>query len=251
MNIRALIVFVVASSMLYASESSAQSASPSPASWEFEFVPYLWGSGIKGEVGIGNRTADVDASFSNVLSHLHLALMGLTEVRRDRLVALTDLVYTDLRGHDATPGPLFSSVTPEQKLFFLTSEGGVRLTDTEGGALDVVGGIRFWRLRSELQFGAGVLPGVDMQASRNWVDGIVGVRAKKAITSSWWASGYGDVGAGGSDLTYQLAGTGGWDIDTRYGLLFGYRYLHVDYNSDGVLFDSAIKGPWFGFNIKL
>jgi hypothetical protein len=25
----------------------------------------------------------------------------------------------------------------------------------------------------------------------------------------------------------------------------------VPYDGDGVLFDSAIKGPWFGFNIKL
>ena len=121
MNTRVFVFGVVASVMLCASEMSAQSVSPQPsADWQFEFVPYLWGSGMEGEVGIGNRTADVDASFRNILSHLHFAAMGLTEVRRDRMVALTDLIYTDLRGQHATPGPLFSSVNPEQKLFILT-----------------------------------------------------------------------------------------------------------------------------------
>lgn len=250
MNAR-IVVGVVASVMLWASATSAQSVSRQPtANWQFELVPYLWGSDMKGAVGIGNHTADVDASFSNILSHLHFAAMGLTEVRRGRFVALTDLVYTDLRGQHATPGPLFSSVSPEQKLFILTSEGGVRLVETEGASFDVLGGLRFWHSRSELQFGAGVLPGVDMQASRGWVDGIAGVRARMALSGSWWAGAYGDVGGGGSDRTYQLNGTVGWDIDTRYALVFGYRYLNVDYESDGVLFDSAIKGPLFGFTFK-
>lgn len=242
---------VVASVMLCASELSAQSAPPPQSpSWEFELVPYLWGSGIEGAVGIGTRTADVDASFSNILSHLHLAAMGLTEVRRGRMVILTDVVYTDVRGQRATPGPLFSSVNPQQKLFILTSEGGFRLWDTGSASVDVVGGIRFWRSELELRFGAGVLPGVDMQASRNWVDGIAGVRARMALSGRWWAGAYGDVGGGGSNPTYQLTGSGGWDIDPRYALLFAYRYLSVDYDSDGVLFDTAISGPLFGFAFK-
>ena len=251
MTIRVFVFGVVASVMLCASEISAQSVSPQPSEdWQFEFVPYLWGSGIDGKVGIGNRSADVDASFSNILSHLHFALMGLTEVRRGRLVALTDLVYTDVRGHDATPGPLFSSVDPDQKLFFLTSEGGLRLVNSEGGTVDVVGGLRFWRLRSELQFGAGVLPGVDMEASRNWVDGIAGLRARKDLSGNWWVSAYGDFGGGGSDRTYQLNGTVGLDFHTRYALVVGYRYLNVDYDNDGVLFDNELKGPLFGLTIK-
>ena len=251
MNTRVFVVGVVASVMLCAAETSAQPVSPQPsAPWQFEFVPYLWGSGMKGIVGIGSHSADIDASFSDILSHLHFAAMGLTEVRRGRLVALTDLVYTDLRGQDATPGPLFSSVNPKQKLFILTSEGGVRLVDADGTSLDVVGGLRFWHSKSELQFGSGALPGVNMEASRNWVDAIGGVRARMAVSGSWWAGAYGDVGGGGSDLTYQLTGTAGWDIDTRYALVIGYRYLDVDYANDAVLLDTAIKGPFFGFTFK-
>ena len=251
MTARVFVFGVVAGLMLCASEASAQPLSPQPSeNWQFEVAPYLWGSAIDGEVGIGNRTADVDASFRNILDHLHFAAMGLAEVRRERMVAVTDLIYTDLRGHRATPGPLFSGVSPEQKLFILTSEAGFRVLGTDGGSVDVVGGIRFWHLGSELQFRAGVLPNIDVQASRNWVDAIAGVRAKKALPRRLWVSAYGDAGGGGSDFTYQIVGTAGLDFHEHYAFIFGYRYLSVDFDNDGVLFDNALKGPLLGLTIK-
>jgi hypothetical protein len=205
---------------------------------------------LDGDVGIENRTADVDASFSNILSHLHFAAMGLVDARRNKFVVSTDLIYSDLRGQHATPGPLFSSVNPQMKLLILTPQGGYRILDAEGASIDAVGGIRFWRLKSELQFGAGVLPGIDVQDSRDWVDGIVGLRAKKTLPGHWWVSASGDLGGGGSKFTYQIITTAGLDIHQRYALDFAYRYLSVDYDKDNFLFDTAMKGPLLGFTIK-
>lgn len=231
--------------------AAAQTASQSStADWQFEAVPYLWGSGIDGEVGIGNRTANVDASFSNIVKHLHFAAMGVVEARRERLVALADALYIDLRGQRATPGPLFSSVRPEQRLFILTPEAGYRILDDGDTSIDALGGIRYWHLGSELDFRAGVLPSVEMQASRNWVDAVVGVRARTALPRRTWVSAYGDVGAGGSDLTYQLVGTVGGDIGDHYAVVFAYRFLNVDYDKDRVLLDTDLKGPLFGFTFK-
>lgn len=262
MSTRYLVLGLAAGLMLYTSPASAQSASaaaavpsttPPPSAteaWQVEVVPYLWGSGIEGPVGIGNRTADIDASFANILNHLHFAAMGLAEARRDKLVVLTDTIYSDLRGQRATPGPLFSRVDPQQRMFILTPEGGYRILDSGDASLDVVGGIRYWRLKSELQFQSGVLPGIGLEASRNWVDGIVGARARKTLPRKWWASAYGDLGAGGSDFTYQIVGNAGLDIRERYALVLGYRYLKVDYDKNEFLFDTAMKGPLFGFTIK-
>ena len=95
---------------LCAAQASAQSASSSStAGWQGQIVPYLWGSGINGQVGIDNRTADVDASFGNILSHLHFAAMGMADARLNKFVVLADAFYTDVRDENATPGPLFSS----------------------------------------------------------------------------------------------------------------------------------------------
>jgi hypothetical protein len=89
--------------MMYAPRISAQSTSPQSASesWQFQLTPYAWGSGMDGQLGIGDRAADVDASFSNILDHLHFAAMGLADARRGKRVALTDIIYTDLRGQQA------------------------------------------------------------------------------------------------------------------------------------------------------
>jgi hypothetical protein len=250
---RRFVGVVLASLTLFASHASAQTVTTTPSEdgWKLDVVPYLWGSSVVGPVGIGNRTADVDASFSNILDHLHFAAMGLADARRGRMLVVADTLYTDLRGHEATPGPLFSSVDPQQRMLLLTPEGGYRIVDTDDTWFDVLGGIRYWHLKSELQFQPGVLPGIDLQASRGWVDGIVGVRARHALTNSWWVSGYGDLGAGASKSTYQVLGSLGVDLHEHYALVFGYRYLKVDYDKNNFLFNPAMKGPLFGFTFKL
>jgi hypothetical protein len=231
-------------------QPSTQSASPASEPWQFRVVPYLWGTSIDGRVGVRDLTANVDASFGNVLDHLHFALMGFADANwNNKFVVLTDAIYTDLRGQNATPGPLFSSVTPNQKMFLLTPEGGYRVLNRTAGSVDVVGGIRYWHLNSELQFQPGLLAATDVQDSRGWVDGIFGLRGT-AYIGKWWITGYGDAGGGGSNFTYQILGLAGMDFHTRYALSFGYRYLNVDYNKDHFLFDTALKGPLVGFTFK-
>jgi hypothetical protein len=227
------------------------SSQPSSEGWEVQTTPYLWGMSIHGRIGVGDRTADVDASFGNILDHLHFAFMNLAEATWNKqFVVLTDLVYADLRGYRATPGPLFSGVNPNQKLLLLSPEGGYRILDKSEGSVDLIGGIRYWHLKTELQFQPGVLPGIDAEGTRGWVDGILGLRGKAYLPKRWWVSGYGDLGGGGSNFTYQIIGTAGVDIHKHYALVLGYRYLNVDYDKDRFLFDTAMKGPVFGFTFK-
>ena len=206
---------------------------------------------MDGGVGVGNRTVDVDASFSNMLDHLHFAFMNLADATwNNKVVLLTDLMYSDLRGHHATAGPLFSSVSPNQKLFLLIPEAGFRLLDTTQATLDILGGIRYWHLKTELEFQPGLLPAIDVEGKKSWVDGILGVRGKAYLPGKWWVTGYGDLGGGGSNLTYQIIGAAGVDIHKHYALVLGYRYLNVDYDKDRFLFDTTMKGPLVGFTFK-
>ena len=70
------------------------------------------------------------------------------------------------------------------------------------------------------------------------------------LSDKWWATGYGDLGGGGSNFTYQIVGNAGVDLHKHYALTLGYRYLNVDYNKDHFLFDMGLKGPVFGFAFK-
>jgi hypothetical protein len=237
--------------LLNAPETSAQSASQgSSEGWRFQAIPYFWGSDFKGRVGIGDRSADVDASFSDIFEELNFAVMGTFQAKRDRFVTLADVMYLNLSDEKATPGPLFSSVDAIQRTFIFGPQAGYRLVGSESAFMDVLGGIRFWHVNGELKFATGLLPGIDVEGDRNWVDGIFGLRGSYPLSSTWYISGYGDIGGGGSNLTYQILGTAGANIGERYAIVFGYRRLDVNYNKDRFLFDNAMGGPIVGFAIK-
>jgi hypothetical protein len=62
--------------------SAQSSASQAPTrEWQVALVPYLWAMAFDGQVGVLNRTADVDASFANILDHLHFAAMGMADAQ--------------------------------------------------------------------------------------------------------------------------------------------------------------------------
>jgi hypothetical protein len=165
--------------------------------------------------------------------------MGAFEARKNRFFFLTDMLYINLSDEFDTPGVLFDNVEIVAKLFILDPEVGYRLAEKNGSSIDVLGGIRYWHLRTELEFRPGVLAGVSAEGSRNWVDAVVGLRARGRLSDRWFVVGKFDLGGGGSDFTYQFVGAAGFDVRSKISLLFGYRYLSVDYEDeeDGFLFE--------------
>jgi hypothetical protein len=230
---------------------------PSPQSvaadeWQFQFSPYFWMASLHGAAGIGNRTTQVDESFSDVFHSLDFALMGLFEARKGKLVILTDLEYVAVSDDKATPGPLFSNVNAKFKTFIFDPEVGYRVFDNpaKGQFIDVLGGIRVWHVSTELDFGAGILPATQVQGSRNWADAIVGLRGKMALSEKLFVTGKFDLGGGGSKFTYQLFGGGGYNINPKVALILGYRVLDVNYNKNNFLYDMNQRGPIMGLGFK-
>ena len=218
--------------------------------WEFQFVPYLWFAGIKGQVGVGDRVADVDADFGDIFDQLNFGFMAAFEARKGRLGLFSDLLYLKVSAENATPGALFSSVKLTQKVFMFEEAVAYRLYEKGGSSVDAMAGIRFWHLNTRLLFTPGISPEVEADRSKNWVDGLAGLRGRAYVSKNVFVLGRGDVGGGGSDLTYQLIGGGGLSFKERFSFLLVYRYLHVNYDRDNFLFDVGIKGPAIGFGIK-
>jgi hypothetical protein len=225
---------------------------PDEDKWQLGFTPYLWIAGINGTAGIANRTVEVDSGITASNVHLNFGFMSTFEARKNKFVLLTDLQYSNLGTERPTPGPLFSSATAEFKTFILDPEVGYRIAGNpeRGNSIDILGGIRYWHLKSELHFTAGVLPSLDLNASRNWVDAVGGVRAKIHLSPKVFLTGKVDLGGGGSKFTYQLLGGGGYQINKNFALVGGYRALHVDYDKDNFLFDMTLAGPIMGVGIK-
>jgi hypothetical protein len=220
--------------------------------WQFQLTPYLWIAGISGRAGVGPGSVDVDTGITDSDVKLNFGFMGTFEARKNRLVLLTDLQYSNLGTDNDTPGPLFTRVEADFKTFILDPEVGYRVLDNpeKGAFLDVLGGIRYWHLRTDITFERGLLPNIFVTRSRSWVDGVAGLRGRAHVTPKLFLTGKADLGGGGSNFTYQLFGGGGYLVGKRYALIAAYRYLSVNYNKNDFLFDMALHGPVFGFGIK-
>ena len=175
--------------------------------WHFQFTPYLWSASISGQAGIGNLTIDTDSSVTDSDVEVNFGFMSTFEARKNRFVLQTDLQYSDLSAETTNPGPLFSSTRASFKTFILDPEVGYRIIDNDkGSSLDLLGGIRYWHLTGNLELRAGTVPEVQISRTRDWVDGVVGLRGKAALSKHWFVTGKADLGGGGSEFTYQLFG---------------------------------------------
>jgi hypothetical protein len=176
---------------------SAEVPAPDPAAadeWHFAVTPYIWGSAIDGNVSAKGNTADVSASFSDILATLNGGLMGMAEARNGRLILLFDGLGVWL-GDDvdakaktipvpgfplvnATIGPSHADVKiteaildlkvgwrvlslPAASLFGETPAS----EDTRSFDVDLFAGGRYWYVKTELDLkvpvtlGLGVPPG--------------------------------------------------------------------------------------------
>ncbi len=220
--------------------------------WHFQFTPYLWIVGVSGRAGISPFAVDINTGVTDSDIQLNFGFMGAFEARKNRFVILTDLQYSNLGADRPSPGPLFSGASADFKTLVFVPQVGYRIFDNpeKDSFFGVLGGIRYWHLKTDLTFNEGVLPGVTASRSRGWVDGIAGVRGKLHLTPRFFLTGQTDLGGGGANFTYQFFGGGGFLFGKRYALIAAYRHLDVNYNKDDFLFDMALHGPLFGLAIK-
>ena len=220
--------------------------------WQFQVTPYFWLAGLHGTGGVRDRTTEVDESFSDVFDALNFFIMGTFEARKGRFISLTDLEYVSVSDERATPGPLFSTVDAGFKTFIFDQEFGYRLLENseKGASLDVLGGARVWRVKTDFEFGAGILPATRVEASRSWVDAVGGLRGKMDLSEKLFLTGKFDLGGGGSEFTWQVFAGGGYNINPKIALIFGYRVLDVDYDKNNFIYDMNQRGPIFGVGFR-
>jgi len=240
------------------SVSKAANSDPTPPSsssdqWHFRFTPYLWVAGVNGQGGIGALNVNVNSGITDDNVHLNFGFMGTFEARRNKLSIVTDLQYSNLGTERPTPGILFSNASAAFKTFILDPEVGYRIAANpeKGRFMDVLGGVRYWHLNADLNFDAGLLSARSATGSKDWADGVIGLRGRAAISKRVFVLGKTDIGGGGSKLTYQLFGGVGIGVGKRTSLIGGYRDLHVNYDKNNFLFDMSLAGPIFGASFRL
>jgi hypothetical protein len=268
-----------------------------PSGWSFRFVPYGWLVGLTGNLTLKGRTASVNLPFDRIVDETLgkggtlIGFMGDFEVRYGAFALYGDLVWANLglsgnAVHVRGLTPRITGTLGTSHSFsndFAIVEGGAayevaRFTMPHGDspgipvAIDLVAGARYWYINASLSLNAAAsldLAGLDVISSNlaiaksgtvDWVDPIVGARARFMIAPGQEIFLRGDVGGFGvgSRFTWQAVGGYSFDFAEKNGItysgLIGYRALYVDYvqgtgrNRFGI--DTLTYGPVVGLGIR-
>jgi hypothetical protein len=218
---------------------SAAQASP----WRFTATPYAWMSGLDGQVGINNLLTNVDVGFSDLVKHLRFGAMAALDARKGPLVLDADVLYVSLGGDKAFAiRGASGEVTLDQREAIIQSAIGYTPIDTPIWTVDVLVGARYWHLNTDIGLSPANRESRARSGGVDWVDATGGARVRFNPAHDFHLVADGDVGGGGSRNTWRLTGTATFDLSRRYGLMAGYKYLSVDYDRRGFLFDTNTNG---------
>lgn len=275
---------------------SAEPPVTSSSGWTFQFTTYGWVPWLTGDATIAGREFGVDVGPSTIFKNLDYsqipAWMSYFEARNGRLSLFNDIVYSKLEGagnfvKPIRRGPISATVDGNVQADYeqATVEAGAAYEVWSSGsrgspgsaALDALAGVRYWHqdasvsadLAATLTISGPLgLAGLTVSGDRvfaksgsvDWVDPIVGARLRYQVAPSQELMLRGDIGGfgAGSDLSWQLIGTYGWQMCTVGGLVLdgyvGYRALSVDYEQgSGVKeyrYDVLQHGPVFGLTTR-
>ena len=217
--------------------------------WQFTVSPYIWGAGVRGDVGHRSTgTQFMKADFSDIAHTLDVAVMGLAEARKGPYSLLVDLMYIDTTTKNSLPNGATSRLKVDNQTFSGFFGGGYTLLESNGSRLDATGGIRVWYSNTTLKFQGGYADGISGSDSATWVDGVAGLRGHYALTLTIWLSSWGLAGGGQSRFDWDAAALVGWEFTPGFSAVAGYRAMGVDYRHNGFVYDVVQQGPILGIS---
>ena len=191
--------------------------------WEYEIAPlYLWIVGLEGESQIGPVTAPVSLEFQDVLDNLEGILTLHLEGHKGQHGFLFDITHVKLDPETVTPAGVPVGIDLTNQIIEL---GYIYRPESFGG-LEALFGVRWSNVELDGTFGP--VPTARL-ADESWADGFVGLRGLAQVSENVDFTYRGDIGAGGSDLTWSASLLFNWDFAENWTAIGGYKWLDYDY----------------------
>ena len=211
--------------------------------WEFRITPYLWALSLDGTTAALGQDVPVDASFSDILDLLNIALSANMEFSNNRWFVVLDPMWADLEMDIDSGGPIGGTV--EIELIIVDALVGYSVSEH----FDLYAGARYYD--QDITVIPDTLPEVGL--GDDWTDFLLGFRVGADMTDNWSFSGKLDAAVGGdSDSAIYAQAVFLRHIGTNKHFDIGYRYYDVDYESGSGLslfkWDVAHSGPVVGFS---
>lgn len=245
--------------------------------WQAFVALYMWFVGMNGEIGKGNRVADVDVGFGDIWDKLDFGIQAHVEVWWKKLIFFVDPMYMSLSSSNKNTR-VFGSLRSDLDIdmFLMDLAAGYRVAEVPLGsstksnnfktwpslAVDLYGGGRLVSLDSKLDLTLETPIGIGRQRiklSETWFDFIVGTRLDFDFTENLILRVRSDIGGFGlgfsSDIDWNFAANVGYQLPwwgiTPY---IGYRVLYLDYKDGSgdnrFVYKVWHMGPQVGLGVR-
>jgi hypothetical protein len=254
-----------------------------PPGWTFNVAPYLWIASVDSKINFnlppalgGTVSASPSIGFGDLVSHLNFATMATAEARYDRFSLVTDFLYLNLGGTAGQFRTINFSNRPSIPISVLgqssqgldlntsiwTLAGGYTLAQGDWGNFDAIAGFRFFDINTRIDYSFGLaiagprgngasfgrVGGVS--GSGDIWNGIGGFRGRIRVGDfGLFIPYYFDIGAGGSNLTWQISSGLGYHTGLA-DLSLTYRYLSFEQGNNAIIQHLDIKGPLLMVSFK-
>lgn len=236
--------------LLPAGTAFAQPVDETADTWKFSLAPFLWAMNINGTSRIGATAAALNLDFKDdLLDNLDSALMVHFEASKGRTSLFAEYQYSKLKPEEV----LANGATANADYKNILGELGAGYTInglSSDATLQVIGGARYYS--QELDAGLASGPTL-VHVDESWWDAFLGGRVFLPLAEKWQLVIRADGATGGSKETWQAAGYFNWRFNDWGSLLFGYRYMNINYDNDKqgnerYVYDADQQGPLLGVN---
>jgi len=256
---------VIMSALIVPSAVAAENKEDSDE-WRQRVLIYGWFPSVDGTLNfdIPGTGGSASADASELVDKLQGVFMGTYEARKQKWSFLGDVIYLNLSNSDnkaaSVPGgPGVGQVTvgakQDMKAWVVGFYGGYNVHQSEKLSTDIIAGARYLSVDVDAKLDiAGplppTLPSIKLSESVSLWDAIIGVRGKATVNDKWYLPYHLDIGAGGSDLTWQALAGVGYRFNSWGDVILAYRHLEYDQGKKDLLQDVSFSGPALGLNIR-
>jgi hypothetical protein len=238
---------VVAVSLLFqAAPIAAQSSE-----WRGEITPYVWLSGIDGNVTVAGQEADVDLGFDDLIDKTDAAgsIFGRLNYGRFLFVGQYDRFDLSTDELDAPRGGVDAGGELQTDTDIWTLAVGYQFNLGGGGKrLGVLVGAREISLENRLRLDG--LP-TTFRRDRDFTDTVVMLLPEFPLSQRWRLDFPVSFGSGDSESTWELWPQLRYRLGDSWAFRAGYRRLHYDIEDNANnKFDAAFHGLTLGFGVQ-
>ncbi len=214
----------------------------------FRLTPYYWAVGIDGNLEINDEQGSTDIDFNqdigDVTDNLEFNGSLMLEHNKGNWSNFAAVDYIKTENDDTDINVAGSEIEVEADTLLATAATGYRFGAGGDSWVDLLVGVRYGKI--DLEFNEKNGPG-SINADDDLVDGIVMLRPRVALGRNWAFSPTASVGAGDSDLVWELAPelvytNNCCNLEVR----FGYRTVNYEIEEGDAEADFSFQGPMVG-----